>query len=131
MPDAKATGAGRGNKSYPASEGLAILVGTRVREAREAKALTQTEAAANLGCHVRTLWGIEGGDLPRLGLLERIATVYDKPIWWFFYEQPPPGQGERDPFRDRWRGAGGVRRREPGAKHDQRVRARLEQQEEP
>lgn len=103
--------AGRGNRSFPPSEALKALVAERLREARAAAGISQRDAAGRVGIHDRTLWAMEQGDyVPRLGLLELLAEAYSKPLWWFMYEQPPAGEGERRSNRDRWRGAGGQRR---------------------
>lgn len=120
---------GRGNRSFPVSPQLLALVAERLKEGRAAAGITQEEAAHRVGIHERTIWAMEQGKYaPRLGLLEQLAEVYKRPVWWFTYEQPPAGEGERRANKDRWRAAGGRRR----SAHDRTLPAigRGEEEEE-
>jgi transcriptional regulator with XRE-family HTH domain len=96
---------------------LRTLVGQRLREAREAKGLSQVGVTRMGGPSASAVSAHEAGkQTPGLGVLEWYAGAYNRPVWWFLYETPPAGEGERYPLRDRWRGSTGERRMEPGSR---------------
>lgn len=95
----------------PVPGALLRLLSERIREAREAAGLTQAEIERQGGPNKQEIWAAEAGTRTfSLGMLAIYAHLTGKPIWWFLYEQPTPGEGERSPTKDRWRGAGGRRR---------------------
>lgn len=105
----------RGETAPVTPEATCDLLGLRLREAREAAGLSRAEAYRRGGPSPQEAWAYESGTRSvSLGMLCVIAELYKKPTWWFLYEVPVAEEGaERYPMRDRWRGAGGERRREP------------------
>src|SRR3990172_6390114 len=64
------------------------LLGTRLKQAREAQEMTQEDLAARLGIHRNTLSRYERGELGiSTDLLVTIARLLKRPVSWFLSEE--------------------------------------------
>lgn len=72
---------------------MATVLGSRIRQARRAVELSQSQLAEIVGAHVTSVSDWERGvNRPRIETLAAIAEATDKTLDWFVER--------RDPFRD-------------------------------
>lgn len=62
------------------------MIGTIIKEAREAQRIGFRELATAAGISTGTLWRVENGEPPHLSTLDAIARVIGKPRWQIIKE---------------------------------------------
>ena len=73
----------------------------RLRRARRQANLTQEEVAERAGVYRNTISGYETGRVrPSTLALNMLATIYSKPVEWFFGEEEEPEATPEEPEED-------------------------------
>ena len=72
------------------TEGLPVSLDDKLRHARQESDITQQRIAELAGLEPNSIWRYENGQRePSASILNKLASLYNKPVEWFFNEEGP------------------------------------------